>query len=752
MVPTSIYDFLKTELLSGTHPNLAAFSDWLQEYINQYEPYKGTDQVDIVDTAMNYPDLFDVYFTRHGYMSDRSFVICKAGLSIPQIYKELELNEYRDFSLNEFYYHLFTVDEDGHINPTAIAKELKFPEHMIFNGGWKYSYNLKDEPYKVETYTSIEDKTLYKDELDEFKLKNELPKDYDHTDWTEFHNKLKTQFGLSDEEAEDLMINYFNIYSKIKSSVNESLNEDKRQKYLYSYGGPVYRFERLYSEYWEGYTEAVSLKEAIRNLNQQAKKYFGFTPDAKLNIDPDYVLYNDESSEEEFEEHRTCPNCGRRLTPSGECVLCDLNDESVLDEGVELKDEVSENTLKKRREYYLKHGVKNVFPCGLLESSSLDITTPYMLRNDGELLKCGDYHPYIKSYRKESLEAPNKIALTARHPNKNHLNSPTKLATKKSFALESLNDDLEEDIKLNEASQITDIEKLFSNSKIRDSKGNLLKCYHSSDNDFDKFEIKDNVNGRLYGSGIYFSTNSDYMFSYGKIGYECYLNIINPWYFVSSYEEIKNFIEKDTNKPVNEIKLKEYFAKGYGSDTTILDYYENVIKEEGITFKGLLIRNNYDGLIVCNDRDELEDRYTDIIAFDPNQIYIIKKYYSEKKNFGLDEDIEKHEELNPLLFENDELKPEIKEAIEKIVNQFVEDLKADGVKIEVKDIILVGSNVSYNYTKDSDLDIHIIVDKDNLDCDPELYTLLYGAYRSLFNKNYDITIKGIPAEIYVELY
>ena len=68
------------------------------------------------------------------------------------------------------------------------------------------------------------------------------------------------------------------------------------------------------------------------------------------------------------------------------------------------KDEVSKNTLKKRREYYLKHGVKNVFPCGLLESSFLDITTPYMLRNDGDLLKCGDYHPYIKSYKEETLE------------------------------------------------------------------------------------------------------------------------------------------------------------------------------------------------------------------------------------------------------------------------------------------------------------------------------------------------------------
>ena len=135
----------------------------------------------------------------------------------------------------------------------------------------------------------------------------------------------------------------------------------------------------------------------------------------------------------------------------------------------------------------------------------------------------------------------------------------------------------------------------------------------------------------------------------------------------------------------------------------------------------------------------------------PTKLVTKKSFALESFNDELEEDIEKHDTLNPLLFEDDELKPEIKEAIEKIVNQFVEDLKTDSVKIEVKDIILVGSNVSYNYTKDSDLDIHIIVDKDTLDCDPEIYTLLYGAYRSLFNKNYDITIKGIPVEIYVEL-
>ena len=119
--------------------------------------------------------------------------------------------------------------------------------------------------------------------------------------------------------------------------------------------------------------------------------------------------------------------------------------------------------------------------------------------------------------------------------------------------------------------------------------------------------------------------------------------------------------------------------------------------------------------------------------------------------YGLNEKIEKHNELNPLLFDNEDLKPEVKEKIKDIVSTFKKDLLESGVSIEIKDIILVGSNVSYNYTKNSDLDIHIVVDSSKLDCNPEIYTLLYGAYRSLFNKNYDITIKGIPVEIYVEI-
>ena len=38
----------------------------------------------------------------------------------------------------------------------------------------------------------------------------------------------------------------------------------------------------------------------------------------------------------------------------------------------------------------------------ILQESFLNKATPYMLRNDGVLLECGDMHPYIKYYQGNS--------------------------------------------------------------------------------------------------------------------------------------------------------------------------------------------------------------------------------------------------------------------------------------------------------------------------------------------------------------
>lgn len=128
--------------------------------------------------------------------------------------------------------------------------------------------------------------------------------------------------------------------------------------------------------------------------------------------------------------------------------------------------------------------------------------------------------------------------------------------------------------------------------------------------------------------------------------------------------------------------------------------------------------------------------------------YIWPNVFSEIK---LEESIEKHDTLNPKLWnKNKTLKPEVTSKIRNLVGEFLNELAEDGVKIFVDDIILVGSNCSYNYTKDSDLDVHIIANTKNLTCPDDLYTKLYSAYRTIFNKKFDISFYDIPVELYVE--
>lgn len=120
-------------------------------------------------------------------------------------------------------------------------------------------------------------------------------------------------------------------------------------------------------------------------------------------------------------------------------------------------------------------------------------------------------------------------------------------------------------------------------------------------------------------------------------------------------------------------------------------------------------------------------------------------------NESLNEDIEKHDQLNPKLWKEDKtLKDEVREKILEIVDKFLEQLEEDEIKIEVEDIKIVGSNCSYNYTKDSDLDIHIVTNTKKLESEANLYPIIYDKYKSLFNSKYEIEFYGIPVEVYVE--
>ena len=113
----------------------------------------------------------------------------------------------------------------------------------------------------------------------------------------------------------------------------------------------------------------------------------------------------------------------------------------------------------------------------------------------------------------------------------------------------------------------------------------------------------------------------------------------------------------------------------------------------------------------------------------------------------INEAFEVHNQLNPKLWDNDKLKCEVKEKILQIVEYFKNYID---FPLDIVDINLVGSNASFNYTANSDLDIHIIVSFEFIDQNKELVNALYNCKKADFNKQHNIKIKGIDAEVYVE--
>lgn len=122
------------------------------------------------------------------------------------------------------------------------------------------------------------------------------------------------------------------------------------------------------------------------------------------------------------------------------------------------------------------------------------------------------------------------------------------------------------------------------------------------------------------------------------------------------------------------------------------------------------------------------------------------------KKVTLVEAVEKHNTLNSKLFTKEEiLKETVRKKMLEIVDEFLANLKEQNIEIKVDDILMVGSNANYNYTKDSDIDLHIIANTKNMKYEMEIANALYSAYRTLFNKNLDINLYDIPLELYVEV-
>jgi len=105
-----------------------------------------------------------------------------------------------------------------------------------------------------------------------------------------------------------------------------------------------------------------------------------------------------------------------------------------------------------------------------------------------------------------------------------------------------------------------------------------------------------------------------------------------------------------------------------------------------------------------------------------------------------------HDELNPDLWENNRLKPEVRLTLFKIAKAFVDFINIPN--LQLTDITISGSNASYNYNAESDIDLHLVADV-NGPCKEDL-DQLFMAKKGAFNDQHDINIYGHAVEVYVQ--
>lgn len=120
---------------------------------------------------------------------------------------------------------------------------------------------------------------------------------------------------------------------------------------------------------------------------------------------------------------------------------------------------------------------------------------------------------------------------------------------------------------------------------------------------------------------------------------------------------------------------------------------------------------------------------------------------SELTDFKLSDAVKFNDMLNPAIWQDEKLKPEVREQLEKIAWHFAEYLGVSDLKIE--DITISGSNAAYTWTPHSDLDLHLLVDFNKLP-NSDVYRELFNAKKILYNDGHSITVKGIPVELYVQ--
>ena len=107
-----------------------------------------------------------------------------------------------------------------------------------------------------------------------------------------------------------------------------------------------------------------------------------------------------------------------------------------------------------------------------------------------------------------------------------------------------------------------------------------------------------------------------------------------------------------------------------------------------------------------------------------------------------------HTELNSKLWDGDKLKSEVRVKLLLFAETWREFAKIP--KDAVKEVIMLGGNANYNYTENSDIDVHLVVDKCKIACGNSLLDDYLQDKKVMWTMSHNVSVLGYALEPYAQ--
>lgn len=176
-----------------------------------------------------------------------------------------------------------------------------------------------------------------------------------------------------------------------------------------------------------------------------------------------------------------------------------------------------------------------------------------------------------------------------------------------------------------------------------------------------------------------------------------------------------------------------------------------------------LIQLNDDVINKYNEFDiELKskfgDSFIDLINYDEGKIFIVRYTHlmNEEIDKGILDSFKLKDELHPKFWKEGKLNPKVDNVLEQIANDFYDTLE---INIPIEDILFVGSLANFNWSKFSDIDLHIVMDFEKISStmDPdgeytpeEFVKNYFDSKKQIWNDIHKIKIFGYDVELYAQ--